>query len=255
MRLNAIVRSAISSRPRTGMGSVALRRATSQAEARSSRSGRAILRLANPAIASDTRRLVDDREQRHEPALLLEAPRLGSAPPELGAGMPVEPLEPPSRAGSRPARRPGFSPATARRGSGSCGAARRRSRAPGAPPPSTRARPARRDRSRWLGPARRRAGCRRGRGAPHGAPPRGEARRPLPGCRSPGGPRAETRSMIVRFSAVSRRVVRRLQPARDSTTPVSRAKARKSLWLKRALASRRVLRRRGHASAVPGTFR
>ena len=57
MRLNAIVRSAISSRPRTGMGSVALRRATSDAEARSSRSGRAILRLANPATASDTRRL------------------------------------------------------------------------------------------------------------------------------------------------------------------------------------------------------
>ena len=58
MRLNAIVSSAISSRPRTGMASVALRRSTSQAAARSPSRGRAILRLANPAIASDTRRLV-----------------------------------------------------------------------------------------------------------------------------------------------------------------------------------------------------
>src|SRR5262249_275267 len=38
--------------------------------------------------------------------------------------------------------------------------------------------------------------------------------------------------MIVRFSAVSRRVVTRFQPTRDSTTPTIRAKAKNSFWLR-----------------------
>ena len=80
IRLKAMVSSAISSFPRTGMGSESLRCSTARAARRSSRRGRAILALAKSGDGDGHREAGPDGEKRHEATLLVERFCQGSSP-------------------------------------------------------------------------------------------------------------------------------------------------------------------------------